>query len=90
MQKQIQEINDNSVVKITRVAMEEELGDGYKKCWAFAFKYASDELDFDSQIENLCREFDLFKPQAEWFVNGANSILFKKEIHRISPIYWRN
>ncbi|MCD4831688.1 MAG: hypothetical protein K8R02_07790 [Anaerohalosphaeraceae bacterium] len=80
MEKQIQEINDCSVVKITRAMMEEELGDAYKRCWALAFKYASDELGFDSQVENLCREFDLFKSQAQWFVNGANSILFKKEI----------
>lgn len=80
MQQQIQQNSDNPVtVKITRAAMEEELGDSYKRCWAYAFKYASDELDFDVQVENLCREFELLKPQAIWFVNGANAILFKKE-----------
>jgi len=80
MQQQIQQNSDNpAAVKITRAAMEEELGDSYKRCWAYAFKYASDELDFDVQVENLCREFELLKPQAIWFVNGANAILFKKE-----------
>ena len=83
MQEQTQQNNDNSTVRITRAAMEGELGDAYKRCWAFAFKYASDELDFDDQVENLCREFDLFKPQALWFVNGANSILLLKEAKEI-------
>ncbi len=90
MEKQIQEINDCSVVKITRAMMEEELGDAYKRCWAFAFKYASDELGFDSQVETLCREFDLFKPQAQWFVNGANSILFKKEVKQARKVTRNN
>jgi hypothetical protein len=78
--EQIQEDVNNPKTKITRAAMEEVLGDAYKRCWAFAFKYANEELDYDMQIEKLCREFDLFKPQAEWFVNGANAILFQKEI----------
>jgi len=59
--------------------MEEELGSAYKRCWAYAFQYASEELDMDDQIEKLCREFDLIRPQAEWFVKGANAILFKQE-----------
>ena len=71
--------NDYQSVKLTRSAMEAELGDSYKKCWAFAFKYASEELDFDTQVEKLSREFDLFKHHAAWFINGANSILFKKQ-----------
>lgn len=83
MQEQIQQDNDHLTVKITRAGMEEELGDAYKQCWAFAFKYASEELDFDEQVENLCREFDLIKPQAQWFVKGANTILFKKEANEI-------
>ena len=81
--EQIQEDVNNPTAKITRAAMEEELGDAYKRCWAVAFKYANEELDHDLQIENLCREFDLFKPQAEWFVNGANAILFQKEIQEM-------
>jgi len=79
MQEQIQQGKSDSSVLITRAAMEEELGDSYKRCWAYAFKYASDELDFDQQVEHLCREFELLKPQALWFVNGANAILFKQE-----------
>lgn len=77
MQEQIQQEHNHP--KITRAAMEEELGDAYKRCWALAFKHASEELDFDIQVENLCREFDLIKSQAHWFVSGANSILFKQE-----------
>ncbi len=76
MQEQIQQ---NEAVKISRAAMETELGNSYKRCWAFAFQQASEELDYDLQIDNLCREFDLIKSQAEWFVKGANSILFKSE-----------
>lgn len=78
--EQIQEDVNNPTTKITRAAMEEELGDAYKRCWAAAFKYATQELDYDTQMGNLCKEFDLFKPQAEWFVKGANKILFQKEI----------
>ena len=83
MQEQIQQDSDRLTVKITRAGMEEELGDAYKRCWAFAFNYASEELDLDDQIENLCREFDLLKPQAQWFVNGANAILLQKEVKEI-------
>jgi len=83
MQKQIQQDSDRLTVKITRAGMEEQLGDAYKRCWAFAFNYASEELDLDDQIENLCREFDLLKPQAQWFVNGANAILLQKEVKEI-------
>lgn len=79
MSKQIQQGESYSSVKITRSAMEAELGDNYKRCWAVAFKNTNEELDFDIQVENLCKEFDILKPQAVWFVNGANSILFKKE-----------
>jgi hypothetical protein len=86
MQEQIQQDNGNLLVKITRAGMEEELGDAYKRCWAFSFKYASEELEFDEQVDNLCKEFDLIKPQAEWFVKGANSILFKKEAKEIRQI----
>ena len=78
--EQIQKDTNNTTTKITRAAMEEVLGDAYKRCWAFAFKYATEELDYDIQIESLYREFDLFKSQAEWFVKGANTILFQKEI----------
>ena len=83
MQEQIQQDNDNLTVRITRAGMEEELGDAYKRCWAFAFNYASEELDLNDQRENLCREFDLLKPQAQWFVNGANAILLQKEVKEI-------
>jgi hypothetical protein len=83
MQEQIQQDSDRLTVKITRAGMEEQLGDAYKRCWAFAFKYASDELDLDGQIENLCGEFDLLRPQALWFVNGANAILLQKEVKEI-------
>ncbi len=76
MQEQKQDIEQ---IRITRAAMEAELGDSYKRCWAVAFKYANEELGFDEQVESLCREFDILKLQAVWFVNGANSILFKKE-----------
>ena len=69
MKEQIQQEINRPVTKITRAGMEEELGDAYKRCWTFAFKYASEELDFDTQIDNLCREFDLIEKQAEWFVN---------------------
>ncbi|HBG28983.1 MAG: hypothetical protein A2Y10_14825 [Planctomycetes bacterium GWF2_41_51] len=82
MQEQIQQ-KDHLTIHITRTAMETELGDDYKRCWAYAFKYATEELDFDEQVENLCREFDLIKSQAQWFVKGANSILFKKEAKEI-------
>lgn len=78
MQKQIQDEKYLNI-KITRAAMEAELGDNYKRCWAVAFKNANEELDFDIQVENLCKEFDVLRPQAVWFVNGANSILFKQE-----------
>ena len=78
MQEQIQQGND-LLTKITRAGMEEELGGAYKRCWAFAFQYASEELNFEDQTEKLCQEFDLIKPQAEWFVKGANAILFKQE-----------
>ena len=77
MKEQIHE--NQTQVKITRAAMEEELGDAYKRCWALAFKYASEGLSYDNQVDNICREFDLFQPQAQWFVNGANSILFQKD-----------
>ena len=77
MNKQTQN-NDYQSVKLTRSTMEAELGDDYKRCWAFAFKYATEELDFDTQVEKLSREFDLFKHHAAWFLNGANSILFKQ------------
>ncbi len=80
MQEQIQE---NEAIKITRAGMEEELGSAYKRCWAFAFQYASEELDFEDQTEKLCREFDLIRPQAEWFIKGANAILFKQEAKQI-------
>jgi hypothetical protein len=83
MQEQIQQDEDHLAVKITRAGMEGELGDAYKRCWALAFKYASDELEFDEQVDNLCREFDLLTPQAQWFVKGANTILFKKEAKEI-------
>jgi hypothetical protein len=79
MQEQIQQEITNPAVKITRAAMEQELGDNYKRCWALAFQYAEEDFDFDIQTENLCREFDILRPQAKWFVNGANSILFRKE-----------
>jgi len=79
MQEQIQQDNDLLKGKITRAGMEEELGSAYKRCWAYAFQYASEELDMDDQIEKLCREFDLIRPQAEWFVKGANAILLKHE-----------
>jgi hypothetical protein len=79
MQEQTQNKSELLTVKITRAGMEEELGDSYKRCWALAFKYASNELDFDEQVESLCREFELLRPQAIWFVNGANAILFRKE-----------
>lgn len=83
MQEQIQQDSDRLTVKITRAGMEEQLGDAYKRCWAYAFNYASEELDLDDQIENLCREFDLLRPQALWFVNGANAILLQKEVKEI-------
>ena len=83
MQEQIRQDSDRLTVKITRAGMEEQLGDAYKRCWAFAFNYASEELDLNDQIENLCREFDLLKPQAQWFVNGANAILLQKEVKEI-------
>lgn len=79
MQEQIQQNINNQTFKITRAAMEQELGDNYKRCWALAFQYAEEELNFDIQTENLCREFDILRPQSQWFVNGANSILFRKE-----------
>jgi hypothetical protein len=71
--------NDCLEVKITRSAMEAELGDSYKRCWAIAFKNASEGMDFDQQIETLSAEFDLVKAQAHWFVSGANTILFRNE-----------
>ena len=77
-QKTQQEINP-AAVKITRAAMEEELGEAYKRCWAIAFKVANEGLDTEEQIEQLSREFDLIRPQAEWFINGAQSILSQKE-----------
>ncbi|HML73159.1 MAG TPA: hypothetical protein PKB02_01560 [Anaerohalosphaeraceae bacterium] len=83
MQEQIQQDSDRLTVKITRTGMEEQLGEAYKRCWAYAFNYASQELDLDDQIENLCREFDLLRPQALWFVNGANAILLQKEVKEI-------
>jgi hypothetical protein len=83
MQEQIQQDSDRLTVKITRAGMEEQLGEAYKRCWAYAFNYASEELDLDDQIENLCREFDLLRPQALWFVNGANAILLQKEVKEI-------
>lgn len=83
MQEQIQQDSDRLMVKITRSGMEEQLGEAYKRCWAFAFNYASEELDLNDQIENLCREFDLLRPQALWFVNGANAILLQKEVKEI-------
>ncbi len=76
MQEQKQ---DTEQIRITRAAMEEELGDSYKRCWAVAFKYANEELGFDEQVENLCREFDILRPWAVWFVNGASTILLQKE-----------
>jgi hypothetical protein len=79
MQEQIQQENDLLKAKITRAGMEEELGSDYKRCWAFAFQYATEELEFEDQTEKLCREFDLIRPQAEWFVKGASAILFKQE-----------
>ena len=90
MNKQIQQAINNSVAKITRAAMEEELGEAYKRCWAFAFKYANEELDFDTQVDNLCREFDILKPQANWFVTGANTILFQKEIKQTRQANQKN
>ena len=78
MNKQTQN-NDYQSRRLTRSTMEAELGDSYKRCWAFAFKYASEELNFDTQVEKLSREFDLFKNHAVWFINGANSILFKHQ-----------
>lgn len=65
--------------RITRAGMEEELGESYKRCWAIAFKLAEQGLNMDEQIESLAREFDLIGPQAEWFINGANSILKRQE-----------
>lgn len=76
MQEQTQQTKQ---VRITRGAMEQELGDSYKRCWAFAFKYAGENLEFEEQVDNLSKEFDLLRSQAVWFINGANSILFKKE-----------
>jgi len=86
MQKQIQQDNDLLTGKITRAGMEEELGNAYKRCWAFAFQYATEELEFEDQTEKLCREFDLIRPQAEWFVKGANAILFKQEAKQSQQI----
>lgn len=82
MNKQTQNNNGYQSVRITRSAMEAELGDSYKRCWAFAFKYASEKLDFETQVEKLSREFDLFKHHAVWFINGANSILFKQQAEK--------
>lgn len=65
--------------RITRAGMEEELGESYKRCWAIAFKLAEEGLSIDEQIESLAREFDLIGPQAEWFLNGAHSILKRQE-----------
>jgi hypothetical protein len=65
--------------KITRAGMEEELGESYKRCWAIAFKLADEGLEMDDQIEQLSCEFDLIRPQAEWFINGVHSILRRKE-----------
>jgi len=65
--------------RITRAGMEEELGESYKRCWAIAFKLAEEGISMDEQIESLAREFDLIGPQAEWFLNGAHSILKRKE-----------
>ena len=79
MQQKTQQNEQDLTVKISRAAMEEELGQAYKRCWAIAFKIAGEGLDIDAQIETLCREFDLIKPQAEWFIKGANSILRQKE-----------
>ncbi len=72
-------MQENTQTKITRAAMETELGDSYKRCWAYAFKYADEGLDFEVQLDNLCREFGLVKAQAVWFVNGACSILARQE-----------
>jgi hypothetical protein len=79
MQKQIQQDSDFLTDKITRAGMEEELGIAYKRCWAFAFQYANEGLEYEDQTEKLCLEFDLIRPQAEWFVKGASAILFKEE-----------
>ena len=66
-------------IKITKAAMESELGDNYKRCWAMAFKYANEGLGFSEQIDKLVQEFDLIKAQAEWFITGANKILLKND-----------
>lgn len=71
--------------KITRAGMEEELGEAYKRCWAIAFKLAEEGLSMDEQIEQLSREFDLIGPQAEWFINGAASIIRQKDKQPKTP-----
>ncbi len=71
--------------KITRAGMEEELGESYKRCWAIAFKLAEEGLSIDEQIESLASEFDIIGPQAEWFINGANSILRQKDKQPKTP-----
>lgn len=71
--------------KITRAGMEEELGEAYKRCWAIAFKLAEEGLSIDEQIEQLSREFDLIGPQAEWFINGAASIIRQKDKQPKTP-----
>lgn len=79
MQQYTQQDEMTPAVKITRSGMEQELGEAYKRCWAIAFKIADKGLDFDEQIEQLSREFELIRPQAEWFIRGALSILSQKE-----------
>jgi DNA-binding XRE family transcriptional regulator len=79
MQQYTQQDEMAPAVKISRAAMEEELGEAYKRCWAIAFRIADKGLDFDEQIERLSREFELIRPQAEWFIRGALAILSQKE-----------
>ena len=77
MEQQIFQTADK--VKITKQAMQEELGDDYKRCWAFAFKYANEKIDYDEQVKRLCDQFELIKSQGEWFVTGANKIVLINE-----------
>ena len=77
MEQQIFQTADK--VKITKQAMQEELGDDYKRCWAFAFKYAKENIDYDEQVKRLCDQFELIKSQGEWFVTGANKIVLINE-----------
>ncbi len=65
-------------VRITKLAMQEELGEQYSRCWSFAFKYASDDLEFNEQVARLGQRFNLLRSQASWFIKGAHRILVKQ------------